>query len=75
MFKLVNKKILIGFIVGILFIIIGLSYFVGVKLFNKPLTNVPINDVVLSEDIIENGITLELLSSTVNENNVVIFSQ
>ena len=71
MFKLVNKKILICFIVGILFIIIGLSYFVGVKLFNKPLTNVPINDVVLSEDIIENGITLELLSSTVNENNVI----
>ena len=71
MFKLVNKKILIGLLVGILFIIIGISYFVGVKFFNKPLTNIPINDVVLSEDITENGITLELLSSTIEEGDVI----
>ena len=71
MFKLVNKKILIGFIIGMLFVIIGLSYFVGVKFFNKPLTNVPIDDVVLSEDITENGIKLELLSSTIEEGDVI----
>lgn len=71
MFKLINKKIFMGLIIGILFIIVGLCYFVGVKFFNTPLTNVPINDVVLSEDISENGITLQLLSSEVGDDNVI----
>ena len=71
MFKLVNKKIFIAFLVGILFIVLGMSYFVGVRFFNKPLTSIPIDDVLLSEDISENGITLELLSSTIDENDVI----
>ena len=71
MIKLINKKILIGFIIGILFIVLGLCFYFGGKFLDKPLTNVPLEDVIISEDILENGITLELLSSEVLEDNVI----